>query len=291
MPLKLSVSIVLLAAILAPGAMAGPTSFAPADLLADWTEAPGPIDHRQSDVADGPQNLWRDLGGGQLGSQAEGALLSDFETGGDFIFSGSFIRGGEEDSVHILFGWQGITDHFRLSTMGNNLHFADPSDPLGTNGIANAETSSYWQGQLALPEADRREPGEGFDRVYGTRFVQETANVPTFYFQQQDPTGTARNLVHDFTITLDGDQLRVLLVANNNNNTQTTLVDTTITVANFAHGPVGIATESNQKARFFDISFEDLSEVPAPAALPLLAAGIALLCHTRRKPEGHAPDH
>ncbi len=267
----------IITGIAAIQAQAAPTTFTPADLLADWTQAQGPIDHQQTDISSGPENLWRDLGGGQLGSQAEGSLLSDFVTRGDFVFSGSFIRGGEEDAVHVLVGWQGIFDHYRLTTIGNNLHFADPSDVLGTNGVANAENSSYWQAQLALPEAERREPGEGFDRVYGTRFVQEIDNVPTFFYQQADPVGTARSLVHDFTVTLAGDQLTMLLVANNNNNTQTVLVDTTITVTDFAHGPVGIATESNQRARFFNIAFEDLSPIPAPAAIPMMLIGLLML--------------
>jgi len=246
--MKATISILTGVALAALGWHAGAAPIAAADIVADWTQT--------GDPRDGYAGSWN-LSGAAVRSPDRGAIISDFTTSGDFIFSGSFQTShGDDDIIGFTWGWQDSSNHYRLGWDAfdyNNEWY----DSLGTNGIDNHPTSTG---------------------VRGIRVLEEVSGVNTYHSQQgASPTGWSRNTTYDFVVSLTGSLFQVML-----SQAGSFILNTGFTDSSFPTGRIGLYTNSQADVFFSNIDYtkpgsSTSASVPAPATLALLGLGLVAL--------------
>ncbi len=224
------------------------------DLLANWIQTDNP--------RDGYTGTWSQAGS-EVKSPDFGAIVSDFSTTGDFVFSGSFrTEAQDDDIIGFIWGWQNADNNYRFGWDAfdfNNGHV----DWLGTNGIDNHPTASG---------------------VRGMRVLEEALGINTFHSQQgTSPTAWSRNTLYDFSVSMVGNDFTVLITEG-----ASTLLDVTFNDDSFPTGRIGLYTSSQPNVYFSNIDFTDNStqeggSIPAPTTLALLGIGLAGLGYRRKK--------
>ena len=105
-----------LSGFLALTVLAGPAStdgaILPTTIVNDWSRLGSPISGTNN-------TTWSAVGGEVVSSyESSGSLVSDFSTSGDFTFTGTMEALGDNDTMGLLFGFQDMDNHYRMSFSG-----------------------------------------------------------------------------------------------------------------------------------------------------------------------------
>jgi hypothetical protein len=107
-----SPAVCFLTMVLLGGAGHAQGAISATEILANWTKMESPISETNNTV-------WSAVDGLVVSSpDHSGSLISDFSVAGDFTFTGTMEAPGDNDTMGLMFGFQDIHNHYRLSFSG-----------------------------------------------------------------------------------------------------------------------------------------------------------------------------